>query len=201
MEFNEKLQQLRKHRGLTQEELAEVLYVSRTAVSKWESGRGYPSIDSLKAIAKFFDISIDALLSGGEILRIAEEDNKEKTGHFCDMVFGLLDISMALFLFLPFFRQESGELVLAVPLFTLAGVAPWLKAVYIALVLVTAFWGVLTLALQNCKRAFWLMTKSRISLALSGLAVLSFIVSMQPYAAAFLFLFLAIKAAVFIKRR
>lgn len=38
MEFNEKLQQLRKQRGLTQEQLAEQLYVSRTAVSKWESG-------------------------------------------------------------------------------------------------------------------------------------------------------------------
>lgn len=48
MEFNEKLSQLRKAKGLTQEELAEALYVSRTAVSKWESGRGYPSIDSLK---------------------------------------------------------------------------------------------------------------------------------------------------------
>ena len=38
--------------GLTQEELAEALYVSRTAISKWESGRGYPNIESLKAISK-----------------------------------------------------------------------------------------------------------------------------------------------------
>ena len=54
MEFQEKLQQLRKQKGLTQQELADQLYVSRTAVSKWESGRGYPNIDSLKAIAAFF---------------------------------------------------------------------------------------------------------------------------------------------------
>ena len=53
MEFNEKLQELRKSRGMTQEELAEALYVSRAAVSKWESGRGYPSIDSLKDISGF----------------------------------------------------------------------------------------------------------------------------------------------------
>lgn len=53
MEFHEKLQELRKQRGMTQEELATALYVSRTAVSKWESGRGYPSIDSLKAISVF----------------------------------------------------------------------------------------------------------------------------------------------------
>ena len=71
MEFNEKLQELRKKKGLTQEELAEVLYVSRTAISKWESGRGYPSIDSLKAIARFFGLTVDELLSGEEMLFIA----------------------------------------------------------------------------------------------------------------------------------
>ena len=47
MEFHEKLQELRKQKNLTQEELSEILFVSRTAISKWESGRGYPSIDSL----------------------------------------------------------------------------------------------------------------------------------------------------------
>ena len=59
MLFNEKLIQRRKERGMTQEELAEALFVSRTAVSKWESGRGYPNIDSLKEIARFFSVSID----------------------------------------------------------------------------------------------------------------------------------------------
>ena len=53
MEFNEKLKELRSSRGLTQEELAEALFVSRTAISKWESGRGYPSIDSIKGISTF----------------------------------------------------------------------------------------------------------------------------------------------------
>lgn len=71
MEFHEKLQTLRKQRGLTQEELAESLYVSRTAISKWESGRGYPNIEPLNAIAAFFSVTIDALLSGDEVLTIA----------------------------------------------------------------------------------------------------------------------------------
>jgi len=70
MELNEKLQELRKQKGLTQEELAESLFVSRTAISKWESGRGYPNIDSLKSIAKFFGVTIDELLSGDELLTI-----------------------------------------------------------------------------------------------------------------------------------
>jgi len=48
MTFREQLKELRIRKILTQEELANKIYVSRTAISKWESGRGYPSIDSLK---------------------------------------------------------------------------------------------------------------------------------------------------------
>ena len=94
MEFHEKLQELRKRKGLTQEELAERLYVSRSAVSKWESGRGYPNIDSLKAIATLFSVTIDDLLSGDEVLTIAEEGYRQKETQFRSMVFGLLDFSI-----------------------------------------------------------------------------------------------------------
>ena len=124
MEFYEKLQELRKQKRLTQEELAEVLFVSRTAVSKWESGRGYPNIDSLKAISKFFGVTIDELLSGDELLIIAEEDTKQKEKHFRDLVFGLLDVSIALLLFLPFFGQRAGETIVSVPLLYLAEILP-----------------------------------------------------------------------------
>ena len=110
MEFNEKIQELRKQKGLTQEELAEKLYVSRTAISKWESGRGYPNIESLKAIAKFFSVTVDELLSSGEILTIAEEDNKRKEKRFRDLIYGLLDFSIAMLLFLPFFAEKRTEL-------------------------------------------------------------------------------------------
>ena len=76
MEFNEKLQELRKSKGLTQEELAEKLFVSRTAISKWESGRGYPSIDSLKEISRYFSVTIDELICPEEILSAAEEEKQ-----------------------------------------------------------------------------------------------------------------------------
>ena len=107
MEFSEKLLALRKQKGWTQEELAEALYVSRTAISKWESGRGYPNIESLKAIAKFFDVTVDELLSGEELLTLSEADNRIKENHFCDIVYGLLDIGAAMLIFLPFFAQKS----------------------------------------------------------------------------------------------
>ena len=57
MELSEKIQKLRKERGLTQEQFAEQLFVSRTAVSKWETDRGTPSIESLQMIAKLCGVT------------------------------------------------------------------------------------------------------------------------------------------------
>ena len=200
MEFNEKLQELRKQKGLTQEELAESLYVSRTAISKWESSRGYPNIDSLKAIAKFFSVTIDELLSGEEVLTIAEEDQKQKESHLRDLVFGLLDLSIAMLFFVPFFGQKADSYVQAVPLLSLTGVAPYLKAIYIIVVIGMIAFGILTLALQNYRGALWLRNKSMISLALNAAGALLFIISSQPYTATFLFIFLAIKVVMLIKK-
>ena len=201
MEFNEKLQELRKQKGLTQEDLAEELYVSRAAVSKWESGRGYPNIDSLKEISRFFSVTIDDLLSGSEILTIAEEDQKQKNSLLLDLVFGLLDLSVSMFLFLPLFGQREHDTVYEVSLLALSNIAPYLMGAYIAIIAGTILWGILTLALQNCNGKFWVNYKRRISFLLGGLGTLLFIVSMQPYAAALLFIFLCIKILVFAKKQ
>ncbi len=56
MELNEKLKQLRKSRGITQQELADAIYVSRSAVAKWENGLGLPSPESMEALEKYFGI-------------------------------------------------------------------------------------------------------------------------------------------------
>ena len=194
MEFNQKLQELRKQKGLTQEELAEQLYVSRTAISKWESGRGYPNIESLRAIAKLFSVSLDELLSSDEVLTIAEEDNKQKEKLFRDLMFGLLDLCVALLLFLPFFANKTEEAVKSVSLIALDGVQPYLKIAYLAVVISMIVMGVLTLALQNVKTAAWVKSKTKISLILGAISVLVFMISSQPYAAVFAFALLAIKA-------
>ena len=201
MEFNEKLQELRKNKGLTQEELAEALYVSRTAISKWESGRGYPSIDSLKEIAKYFSVTIDELLSTDEVLTIAEKDNKQKEKHLKSLVFGLLDISVLMFFFLPFFGQKVNGIVQDVSLLSLNGIENYLRTVYYAIVIAIIVYGILTLTLQNCQKAFWVKNRDKISLILNAIAVLLFIISSQVYAGAFLFIFLAIKALMLIKWR
>ena len=201
MEFNEKLQELRKQRGLTQEELAEKLYVSRTAISKWESGRGYPKIESLKAIAKFFSVTVDELLSSGEVLTIAEEDNKRKEKHFYDLIYGLLDLCIAMLLFLPFFAEKADGIIRSVSLIALDIVQPYLKSAYFAVVISMIVMGILTLALQNCQWVAWVKSKTMISLILCAIAVLAFMISSQPYAAVFAFALLAIKALILIKRR
>ena len=67
MTFGEKLKRMRSDNGLTQDELADKIFVTRTAISKWETDRGYPSIDSLKAISKLFSVSIDELISDDDI--------------------------------------------------------------------------------------------------------------------------------------
>ena len=201
MDFSKKLQDLRKQKGLTQEELAQKLYVSRTAISKWESGRGYPNIDSLKEIAKCFSVTVDQLLSGEEVLTIAQEDQNQKTGYLRDLVFGLLDISVAMFFFLPFFGQNIGGSVQEVSLLALSEIAAYLKIGYFICVIATILVGVLTLALQNWQGTFWLRSKSQLSLGFSMLGVLLFILTRQPYAAAFSFIFFVIKGLLLLKKQ
>lgn len=200
MEFSEKLQALRKQKGLTQEQLAKELYVSRTAISKWESGRGYPNIDSLKEIAKFFSVTVDRLLSGEEVLTIAREDQKRKESYLRDLVFGIMDISLIIFLFLPIFGQKVNDAVQEVSLLALTETAPYIKIAYFATVITTVLVGIMTLALQNCG-GFWIRLKSKLSLTLSVVGVLLFILSRQPYAAALVFVFLTIKAVTFLKKQ
>ena len=200
MEFNEKLQELRKQKGLTQEDLAERLYVSRTAVSKWESGRGYPNIDSLKSIARFFSVTVDDLLSSDEMLTIAEETRKRTENHFRGLAFGLLDICMSLLLFLPLFASNADGTIREASLLSLCGISPYLKVAYYVAVIGMCIFGILTLALQGCSAAVWAKCKDKTSLILGTAAVLLFIVSRQPYAAAFAFSLLVIKGFMLIKR-
>ena len=201
MEFNEKLQELRKRKGLTQEELAGKLYVSRTAVSKWESGRGVPNIESLKAISAFFQVTLDDLLSGAELLEIAEDDCKQREARSRDLVFGMLDCCMALLLFMPFFGERADGMVREVSLLALAGIQAYLRTAYLAAVTCMAGMGIAALALQNCGHAFWLRNKGRLSLLVNAISVCLFMMGRQPYAAVYAFALLAIKAFLLLKQR
>lgn len=66
MRFYEKMQKLRKEKGLSQEELAEMLQVSRQSVSKWESGQTFPETDKLMTLSEIFGVTVDSLIKDGE---------------------------------------------------------------------------------------------------------------------------------------
>ena len=198
MNFNEKLVTLRKQKGWTQEELAKELYVSRTAVSKWESGRGFPGIESLKAIAKLFSISIDELLSGEELITAAKSEAKEKSAA---IIFGLFDCMAGLLMFLPFFGQKSGEQILSVSLINLTAVSHYIKTAYIGFIAFSVIFGILQLALQNFENGFFRKNKFIVSVALSVVGLFVFIISTQPYAGAFLLFMLIIKLFAALKMR
>lgn len=68
METKDVLQKLRESKGMTQAELAEKLFVTRQAVSRWENGETIPSTDTLKMLSKIFDVSINTLLGSPQKL-------------------------------------------------------------------------------------------------------------------------------------
>ena len=199
MEFNEKLQKLRKEQNLTQEELAEKLFVSRTAISKWESGRGYPSIDSLKVIAKYFHITIDELIGNEEIITLAEQDIKENNKKHTALICGVLDCFVALLLFLPLFGNGSGSA--SVTVFSLTGVSEWLKTAFIAIIGLTVLNGLCGVVLSNFDKPVWNKHRLITGIALSILAAILFIVTRQPYAGVFCLFVLIIKGFLMLKSK
>ena len=76
--FSDKLKKLRLSKNLTQDQLAKLIYVSRSAVAKWEQNRDFPNIDALQRISKVFEVSIDDLLSDKELKILEITNNKKK---------------------------------------------------------------------------------------------------------------------------
>lgn len=200
MELNEKLQELRKNKGLTQEELAAALYVSRTAVSKWESGRGLPSIDSLKQISAFFDVSIDDLLSADKALSLAEQENKASQRSFCDLLLGISDLCAILLILLPLYPRVDGKTVYAVDFLTYARTAAfsgWIFAFLFAGLILT---GAVKIGSVCGKTETAQPLLTGISLCISIAAVLLLAVTRNAYATSLTFLLLVIKGTLLLKR-
>lgn len=80
MALSEKLYALRKERGLSQEQLAEGLKVSRQAISKWESGQSLPESDKLLALSEYFGVSLDYLMKDSRKEEQKEPQSSEVSG-------------------------------------------------------------------------------------------------------------------------
>lgn len=193
MEFYEKLQELRKSRGLTQEELAEALYVSRTAVSKWESGRGYPSIDSLKDISSYFSVSIDELLSGEKLLSIAERENKSNMQNLCDMLIGILDLLSVTLIVLPLYPNPIDGYIFSVNLFSYTETTSFNRFVYWGLFTTLMAAGIAKILLTRLKIVKGRKLLTAGSMGLSILAVLFLAMTREVYAVTMAFLLFVTK--------
>jgi len=76
MSLGDKIKQLRTKNGMTQEDLAGKLFITRNAISKWETNKGFPNIDSLKELVNVFGVSLDYLLNEEELITLAIENKK-----------------------------------------------------------------------------------------------------------------------------
>ena len=199
MEFHEKLYSLRKSRGLTQEELGEALFVSRAAVSKWEQGRGYPTVDSLRDISDYFSVSIDDLLSGEKLLFIAEKESKSKIRSLTELLFGITDLMSFLLIVLPLYPHREGDFVYSVNLVGYLQIAPHFRAVYIVLFSLLVLLGVIKLLLVRTNKEKPQKMLSEISVIISILTVIFLSLTKETYALIMAFLLLIIKAVLIIK--
>ena len=209
MEFHEKLQELRKKKGLTQEELAENLYVSRTAISKWESGRGWPSLESLKEISGFFQVSIDDLLSGDDLLSLAEKEKRLSIQMVKERLFGMVDICSILLILLPLYPNLVDGYVYSVNLLAYKEATLLRLIIYWSLNLALVMMGTLKLILEksevgkseNSKLEFGKGMKvfTVVSLLISIILVLVLAMSREAYAIVLAFLLLVIKTILVIK--
>lgn len=199
MDFNEKLQQLRKDKGLTQEQLAAMLYVSRTAISKWESGKGYPGIESLKAISKVFAVSIDDLLSGEELISLSENENRTNINKTCSLIFGIVDLMALTFLILPLYGQSDGDFIRMVNIFALQATSQITSAIFIGLPILMAVMGVIQIIIQHYDNNQWLKISKLCSILLHIFTISALIGTRHPYATELMFVFFMVKLVLLVK--
>ena len=199
MEFHEKLKELRKNRGLTQEELAEALYVSRTAISKWESGRGYPSIDSLKEISSYFSVSIDDLLSGEKLLLIAEKENKSNIRTLCDLIFGMADVSFFMLIVLPLYPNLVDGFIYSVNLLAYEDITPMNRLIYWILYILLILIGIVKVLLTTLGIEKYRRSMTGFSMLINIMMVLFLAMAREAYAITLAFMILVIKGVLLIK--
>lgn len=197
MEFADKLKTLRKRQNTTQEQLAEKLHVSRTAISKWETGRGTPSIDSLKAIAELFDVSMDALLSTEELVVVAQNENKNNLNQLSGLIFALLDLAAIIGFLLPIYGEKGEQVIQSVSLFQLQSGS---RYVYIPLLAILTICGIVEVIFLFQQKVQGVKVSAMIGMIVHILVIFVFIASQQPYAAALYFLFLIVKSVLFLRQ-
>lgn len=124
MKFSEKLQKLRKDKKLSQEQLAEMLEISRQSVSKWESGQTYPEMDKLIQLCRIFDCTLDDLTNDDISDVSIQEKQKSQVSTIIDKMLNAIDKTYTLFTHMNA-RQIGrclGELVILATILLICGI-------------------------------------------------------------------------------
>ena len=195
MELCNKIKKIRTDNKLTQEQFAEIMLVSRTAVSKWKNGTCYPSIDSLKYMAKTFSVSLDKLLSSEEILEIVKIENQNNISKYNGLLFCLLDIVRIIFIFLPLYSYKTNDFVYSVSLFNSNDLGLLLKIVFMLFFILFLILGIIELVL-NYKGNNVLINK--ISLFIDVISIFVLLFTQQPYVIALMFVIFIIKIIMYL---
>lgn len=199
MEFNEKLQELRKNRGLTQEELSEHLFVSRTAISKWESGRGYPSIDSLKEISRYFSISIDELLSTENLIHLVENENKNHRQFISNLIFAISDVFSFLLIILPLYPKSINDYIYSVNLYHYTQISTFNRSIYLLLFIALILCGIFNLLMMYLKKKKYNSLIHQISFITNIIVLICLVLAKEVYSSLLIILLILIKGVSLLK--
>ena len=186
MRLSEKIKKIRNDNKFTQEQFAEKMLVSRTAVSKWENDTCYPSIDSLKYMSEVFNISLDELMSNEEMLDIVKTEKYSNASKYNSLLFCVLDMIRIIFVFLPLYSFKTNDFVYSVSLFNSNDLGFLLKFVLLIL-------GIIELILnrRKCNNVL-----NKISLLFDIVSIFIILFINQPYLVALMFFVFVVKVVM-----
>lgn len=103
--FKDRLRELRIKKGLTQEELADIIHVSRSAICKWEMGNGIPSDPNVEGLCEFFNVSEEWLLDRNDLKDYIIKESKIRKNYIVSIIGLILPFVLIIFTFVGFFVQ------------------------------------------------------------------------------------------------
>lgn len=107
--FSENLKNLRKDKGITQEELADAIFVSRSVIAKYETGISYPSKENLEKLALYFNVKVEELIHNSETtLEFANSKSIfERVNYICLIIVSIFSFIISVFVFMPVFKGQK----------------------------------------------------------------------------------------------
>lgn len=162
MNLADRIQSLRKAKGISQEELAEQVGVSRQAVSKWESGQSTPDLEKIVIMSEFFEVTTDYLLKGTEPAKDKDEKTRELASRILYIASTALIVIGLMCAFGGWYERQTMEIVWGSMMIQVVGMAgyfigkllsaakapfyiPWLNLMGIAFMPVSMMTGALSI--------------------------------------------------------